>query len=316
MKCPKCGKEIANDSIFCEFCGTKISKPKSIKILWIILIVLLGSSALCAGSFYVYDLHKQIEKEVAEAKAAQEEAERLAEEAKEKARQDSIDAAIARQKQLQAEEAAMAQQAKLQAEREKARAERETYEMRRRNEEKLKAEEARKEDFRKAEEARKAKETQKAEDARRAKKARIAALEAQGWIDLNLPSGNLWKDMNESGYYSENYAIEKFGNSLPTKEMWLELKDNCTWKWSGKGYYVVGGNGHSIYIPADGFMYYNGKIEKDAVGRVGFYLYSNSLSQRYTSTDTFCFYSTGFDFGTNDSGGQHKDYFSVRLIKK
>lgn len=29
MKCPKCGKEIANDSLFCEYCGTKLSKPNS-----------------------------------------------------------------------------------------------------------------------------------------------------------------------------------------------------------------------------------------------------------------------------------------------
>ncbi len=24
MKCPNCGKEIANDSLYCEFCGTKV----------------------------------------------------------------------------------------------------------------------------------------------------------------------------------------------------------------------------------------------------------------------------------------------------
>ena len=29
MNCPNCGKEIANDSVFCEFCGVKISKDSS-----------------------------------------------------------------------------------------------------------------------------------------------------------------------------------------------------------------------------------------------------------------------------------------------
>ena len=221
MKCPKCGKEIANDSKFCEFCGTKISKPKSIKILWVVLFVLLGLSALCAGYFYVYDLHKQREKEVAEAKAAQEKAERLAEEAREKARQDSIDAAIARQKQLQAEEeAAMAQQAKLQAEREKARAERETYEMRRRNEEKRRVEEARK-----------------------------AELKKRGLVDLGLPSGTLWKERDEEGgAYSYEDAMNKFHYNLPTKQQFEELINYCKWAWNGNGYNIVGPSGDMLVL--------------------------------------------------------------------
>ena len=29
MKCPNCGKEIANDSVFCEYCGTRVKEvPK------------------------------------------------------------------------------------------------------------------------------------------------------------------------------------------------------------------------------------------------------------------------------------------------
>ena len=181
-------------------------------------------------------------------------------------------------------------------------------------EEARKAEEVRRaEEARKKEEARRVEEARKAEEARRVKEARIAALEAQGWIDLDLPSGTLWKDMNESGYYSENYAIEKFGNSLPTKEMWRELKENCKWEWEGSGYSVVGGNGHSIFIPADGFRFYDGELEQ--VGRVGNYLYSNSLTQRSTSsTDIFGFYSTDSGFYTSTSG--HKNYYSVRLVKK
>jgi len=26
MKCPNCGKEITDDSLFCEFCGAKVKK--------------------------------------------------------------------------------------------------------------------------------------------------------------------------------------------------------------------------------------------------------------------------------------------------
>ena len=42
MKCSKCGKEIANDSNFCEYCGTKVgnnTKKKTINIALIVLSV-------------------------------------------------------------------------------------------------------------------------------------------------------------------------------------------------------------------------------------------------------------------------------------
>lgn len=30
-----------------------------------------------------------------------------------------------------------------------------------------------------------------------------------GWVDLGLPSGNLWKRVNENGYFTYNDAVEK-----------------------------------------------------------------------------------------------------------
>lgn len=214
MRCPKCGKEIANDSQFCEFCGAKVSRPKSIKILWIILIVLLVLSAFCASSYYAYT-------EVAEAKAAREEAERLAEEAREQARQDSINAAIARQKQLQAEEkAAVAQLAKVQAEKEKAIAEREAAEMRRRNEERRRVEETRK-----------------------------AELKKKGLVDLGLPSGTLWKERDEEGGpYSYEDAFNRFHYNLPTKQQFEELINYCKWTSNGNGYNIVGPSGDMLVL--------------------------------------------------------------------
>lgn len=44
MKCPKCGKEIADDSVFCENCGKKINMSNSKKMRWIVLSVVLSLS--------------------------------------------------------------------------------------------------------------------------------------------------------------------------------------------------------------------------------------------------------------------------------
>ena len=41
MECPKCGKKIADDSVFCENCGKKINMSNSKKMLWIVLSVVL-----------------------------------------------------------------------------------------------------------------------------------------------------------------------------------------------------------------------------------------------------------------------------------
>lgn len=49
MKCSKCGKEIANDSLFCEYCGTEIKKDnankesntKRVDIRWALLAAML-----------------------------------------------------------------------------------------------------------------------------------------------------------------------------------------------------------------------------------------------------------------------------------
>lgn len=54
MKCPKCGKEITEDSLFCEFCGTKIDtvddqeiKKNRKKFLKVLVSTLIGLLALC-----------------------------------------------------------------------------------------------------------------------------------------------------------------------------------------------------------------------------------------------------------------------------
>ena len=58
MKCPNCGKEISNDSLFCEYCGAKINfavnnstdKPK---VKWGLLI--LGIVMFGVGGYFMIE---------------------------------------------------------------------------------------------------------------------------------------------------------------------------------------------------------------------------------------------------------------------
>lgn len=74
-----------------------------------------------------------------------------------------------------------------------------------------------------------------------------------GYVDLGLPSGTLWKDWNEVGHFYGGDARTAFGNQLPTKKEWEELY-NCEFTWGhydGQyGCWVKGPNNNSIFLPA------------------------------------------------------------------
>lgn len=85
----------------------------------------------------------------------------------------------------------------------------------------------------------------------------LGAVDAAGYVDLGLPSGTLWKSANEVGHYDYNDAVKKFGNDLPTREQWEELKEHCWWVWNEEDETtaaVVGENGNFILLPAEGFF--------------------------------------------------------------
>lgn len=186
MKCPKCGKEIANDSNFCEFCGTqvrKIRKPK--RAPWIVLSIVFSVFALLFFfvAFVEYKGKKDIREEVVE---------------------------------LEGE--------LLEIELEEERAE---------------------------------------------------YIRAKGYVDLDLPSGTLWKDKNEDGGYNFYYdnAISRYKNELPTKAQFEELKTYCTWTWIGNGYMVKGPNDNYIVLPALGWRDTGNKSY--CLGTDGWYCYAN-----------------------------------------
>ncbi len=129
----------------------------------------------------------------------------------------------------------------------------------------------------------------------------------QGYIDLGLPSGTLWKNQNEDGFYAYDEAVSKFGSKLPTKDQCEELKNYCDWTWTGDGYRVKGSNGNFIFLPAAGYCDCNGSV--NFVGLYGYY-WSSSPS------DSDHAWRLGFISGGVDLG----DYYrcvgrSVRLVQ-
>ena len=134
------------------------------------------------------------------------------------------------------------------------------------------------------------------------------SMSAQGWVDLGLPSGTLWKDQNEAGgFYSYNQAMAKFGSSLPTKEQLEELKNSCRWTWNENGYKVEGPSGESIVLPAAGYRNCDGSVYD--VGSIGYYWSSTPDGSEGAWYQFFDSDEVGMDFNFRCNGK------SVRLVR-
>lgn len=134
-----------------------------------------------------------------------------------------------------------------------------------------------------------------------------------GYVDLGLPSGTKWNSANETGgyngFYTYDEAVNAFGDKLPTKEQFEELKENCTWEWQNNGgYKVTGTNGNSIVLPAAGDRNCGGDV--DNVGSVGYYWSSTPFDSVHAWSLNF-FGSDGVDMDFNG-----RCYgFAVRLVQ-
>lgn len=82
----------------------------------------------------------------------------------------------------------------------------------------------------------------------------------EGYVDLGLPSGTLWKNSNEKGYFTYDEAEKKFGRKLPTNEQMQELVDFCEWEYVGDGYRFTGPNGKSITLVCTGTRECDGSV--------------------------------------------------------
>ena len=146
------------------------------------------------------------------------------------------------------------------------------------------------------------------QEAEEQERQRKAALKAQGYIDLGLPSGTLWKDRNEEGFYTYDQAVSKFGSKLPTEEQLVELEKSCRWTWTGSGYKVVGPSGESIVLYAEGSNYCNRGVFE--VGSWGYYWSSTPYGSDRACCLYFCSDSvTTWDYCFRCNGQ------SVRLVQ-
>ena len=136
-----------------------------------------------------------------------------------------------------------------------------------------------------------------------------------GYVNLGLPSGTLWKSVNElnpedaeNGLYTYDEAFSAFGENLPTREQCFELRNACTWTWTGNGYKVVSTNGNSITLPAKGYRDPEGGMH--SVGSYGYYW--SPVPDGSDKAYYMVFYNGKLDWGNrNRSCG-----LSVRLVKK
>lgn len=136
-----------------------------------------------------------------------------------------------------------------------------------------------------------------------------------GYVDLGLPSGTLWKEENETGFYEYEYAIGHYGNGLPTRAQWEELEVYCEWTWTGDGYWVRGPNNYSIVLPAAGDYPCDSdgnKGDLEDVGTFGNY-WSSYADDNGFDVYTFSIHKNGFHSGGYGSCGRY-GWHSVRLV--
>ena len=137
------------------------------------------------------------------------------------------------------------------------------------------------------------------------------SINAQSYVDLGLPSGTKWKSTNEKGgFLTYDEAISKYGDKLPTREQYEELKEKCTWVSTGNGCNVYGPNGNYIYMPAMGSRGCDGSVYSS--NTLGYYLSSTRKDSGYV---WYLFFAASRVSTTVSVGESYRcGGYSIRLV--
>lgn len=134
------------------------------------------------------------------------------------------------------------------------------------------------------------------------------------WVDLSLPSGTLWADVNvpnpddKIGLWSwESVSKSIYKDCLPTEPQFRELCWECRKEWVKGGYKFTSKiNGAELFFPAEGSgeVGFPGGLQDD--GGYGYYWLRGELPRDFQ----FNFFS----FPATAVSGWY-DRYSIRLVK-
>ena len=138
------------------------------------------------------------------------------------------------------------------------------------------------------------------------------ALIAEGWFDIGLPSGTLWKPIlkidNETEYCSYDQAVQKYWHNLPTQEQFEELVNSCKWTTAGTAIVAEGPNGVSFPLMPGGGVTCDGEFV--FVGSLGAYWSKTPFDDE--KAVYICFNGTNIQIGNIDKCM----HFPILLVHK
>ena len=123
----------------------------------------------------------------------------------------------------------------------------------------------------------------------------------EGYVDLGLPSGTVWKSHNEPSLWNDyEDAIAEFGDAIPSQTQWEELINECTWTYDvdQRSYIIEGANGNTISMFCGGYRYCDGSTGHPS-STEGWYWTSTSSDEDKAYAAFFKHYDT-YDNITTD----------------